>query len=79
MKPLLKKQAVVDGRKVDFVFLQDEDFRTLMTGDYKEFIKEHQQGSIAIALVSCASYNSIISDEINCAIPQLMELYPSKR
>lgn len=77
MELLLRKRASIEGRKVDFIFLQDDDFRTLMLGDHKGFVNEHQHGSVAIALVGYPSFNSIISDEINFSLDQLMELYAS--
>lgn len=79
MEPLLKKRASIEGRKVDLIFLQDDDFRALMLGDHKRFVNEHQQRNIAIALIGYPSFNSVVSDEINISLDQLMDLYSSEK
>lgn len=78
MEPILKKRALIEGKEVDFIFLHDDDFRTLMLGDHKGYINEHQLASTAIALVGYPSYNSIISEDINFSLDQLMALYSSE-
>lgn len=77
MEVLHKKRASVEGRKVDFVFVEDGDFNTIMQGDHREFIHEHQQGNVAIAVVGYPSFNMIVTDEISVSIDDVRALYPS--
>ena len=78
MTPLHKQRALVDGQEVDFIFLEDVDFRNLLLENHKDFICEHQQGEVPLALIGYPSLNSIVCDQINFSVEQLREIYPGK-
>lgn len=75
MTPLHKARTAVDGREVDFIFLEDVDFRNLLLDNHKDFICAHQQGDVPVALIGYPSFNSIVCDQINFSVEQLREMY----
>ncbi|AHM58344.1 hypothetical protein D770_00340 [Flammeovirgaceae bacterium 311] len=73
---LHKDRRSVEGKKIDFIFIQDEDFRVLMLGTPHEFLKEHQEGKVAIVLVSYPSLNSVVPAGVDFPVTLLQEIYP---
>ncbi|WP_224999149.1 hypothetical protein [Cesiribacter sp. SM1] len=66
----------VEGKKIDFLFVQDEDFRILMLGTPQDFIKEHQEGKTATVLVSYPSLNSVVPAGVSFPVTVLQEIIP---
>lgn len=76
IKVLHKDRRSVEGKKVDFIFIHDEDFRGLMLGTPHEFIREHQEGKVFIVLVSYPSMNSVVPAGVDFPVTLLQEIYP---
>ncbi len=73
---LHKERKSVEGKRIDFVFIQDEDFRNLMLGTPQDFIKEHQEGKSATVLVSYPSLNSVVPAGVDFAVTLLQDIMP---
>lgn len=78
MELLYKKRKSVDGKKVDFFFLEDSDFKMLMLGDHREFLNEHKEGNINAVLVGYPSFNSVMPAGIDFSIDFLREIFPDE-
>lgn len=76
MTPLYKVRTIVDGREVDFIFLEDVEFRNLLLDGHKGFIADHQEGEVPVALIGYPSLNSIVCEQINFSVEQLRDVYP---
>ena len=76
MKPLHRERARVEGQKVDFIFLEDADFRSLILGSPQEFVKENQEGNVVVALIGYPSMNSVVPAGINFPLDMVQSMYP---
>ncbi|EMR01100.1 hypothetical protein [Cesiribacter andamanensis] len=78
MKLLHKQRHAVDGQAVDFIFLEDADFRTLIQGSPHRFVSDYQEADIAVVLVGYPSLTSVAPEGINFSVGLLGELYASE-
>ena len=78
MEVLYKKRKTVEGKKIDFIFLEDNDFKDVMLGNHQEFIDEHQEGNVNIVVVAYPSFNSLFPAGIDYSVDFLRELYPQE-
>ena len=74
---LHRERTSLEGKDVDFIFLQDDDFKTLMQGSPQAFIKEHQEEEIDVVLVGYPSLTSIVPPGVDFTVTTLQELYPN--
>jgi hypothetical protein len=78
MKLLHKTRASVEGQDVDFIFLDDADFRCVIQGSPCSFVNEHKEEDIAVVVVGYPSLTSVGPEGINCCVTLLGSLYPQE-
>ena len=79
IKILHRARKTLEGKKVDFLFLPDEEFRNLMLGTPQELIKEQKEGNIPVVLVGYPTLTSISPEGVDFPVDLLLELYSNSQ
>lgn len=78
MEPLHKTRTSVEGKAVDFLFLEDADFRSVIQSNPTSFVNDNKEADTALVLVGYPSLTSVVPEGVNFPVSMLESLYPSR-
>lgn len=76
MELLHKEQKSLAGRKFDFIFIHDDDLKTLIQGHYSEYAAKYKEKGHGIIFIGYPSFNSVVPEGVDFPVSLIKDMYP---